>query len=849
MEWLDRPPSFDLIVVRPAARAALGLLLSAQGRSYDDPPPPSDEVLIRNELEERAGRRRCGRGRDNDADTTAAHDPARRRHDDRPGSADKDDDGRPTHDRAMGATEPPSSRAAAAPAEQTTNTWERVVGAALHLWGKVLLEHVKDPYAAREAFANGAARGDTLAQRSLGILAVKGVGGGIDLPLARALFADAAVRGEDAVAANNVAAMLTHGLGGPADAARARLHLLSLASLAEEPQANADVAPPPALCYRNVALMFYSGRTAAPAGRARGAGEGDGPRARRGTGPTAGRQDRDIYLASGLIRKLSKDTHAPRFQASTYRCKLRSVTRTHYCCTYSAYLCRCLTVCVRAGDIFLQIAEVTCIRVTLARSIHRPLEAMRGGTAVIGEEGAEDDGAKKQAVDDVDVRSRRTNSLHAKWRRQSGSGGVRDGARAARARIWRLGRRQHGRGGVCATDRWLFRRWWCLRRCRHCNRLLGRRLLGLLHHDVASGVGRRRARERRARRAADELERRRARHQQRKERQKRRPHDSVKRFGYRKGGELITMCGGEAVGGGRKRGRVIIIKRASGRCEGSPTPIKNRPGLQMSSSKALDVPTTPSTEQRQSARRKPLQGLSPSNTNRRHAHPASAVRSSSQAPPAAAHFDCRVLTAMSHDEEQAAATYYSIKVVCRMRADQPCWRVTRRYSEFDALARSVQSSHPQDAKGLPSLPPKMPSLLLTASQRQRRVVGLQKWCHRVLSLAPLLADPHVAEFFDLSFGIWHLPDADAPPLVLDAALHRSASLVQAHTRRHCACCRFQRSRSAATRIQRHVRARAGHGDSGGSPSFSVMSEWFQSSSPSTMDSTSSGVPVVLVSVK
>lgn len=45
---------------------------------------------------------------------------------------------------------------------------------------------------------------------------------------------------------------------------------------------------------------------------------------------------------------------------------------------------------------------------------------MRGGTAVIGKEGAEHDGAKEKAVDDVDVWSRRTDRLRTEWRRQAG---------------------------------------------------------------------------------------------------------------------------------------------------------------------------------------------------------------------------------------------------------------------------------------------------------------------------------------------------------------------------------------------------------------------------------------------
>lgn len=239
--------------------------------------------------------------------------------------------------------------------------------------------------------------------------------------------------------------------------------------------------------------------------------------------------------------------------------------------------------------------------------------------------------------------------------------------------------------------------------------------------------------------------------------------------------------------------------------------------------------TTPSTLARPRAR-KVLTPLTPATLN--VAAGSAAALSPPAAPSQGSFFDCRVMTAVPNaDEDSSSTTWYSIKITCRLRPDLTSWRVTRRYSEFDALASHLANARPLPLpkEDLPPLPPKIPSLLLSAAQRQRRVVGLHKWCLQILSHAPLLANERVAEFFDLSFGVWHMRDASLappPPLLLDAALHASATIVQAHSRRHCARCRLRRAIAAAMCVQRFARSRRGGHSSSNPPLSSVINKFF-----------------------
>ena len=98
-----------------------------------------------------------------------------------------------------------------------------------------------------------------------------------------------------------------------------------------------------------------------------------------------------------------------------------------------------------------------------------------------------------------------------------------------------------------------------------------------------------------------------------------------------------------------------------------------------------------------------------------------------------------------------------------------------RFSEFDALACELRAGRTQPAR-LPALPPKMPALLLSQTERQRRVVGLQRWSEHVLSTPSLVAHRALGDFFCLDSGLWHSP-APSPPRV-DEALAHAASLLQ-----------------------------------------------------------------------
>ncbi len=140
-------------------------------------------------------------------------------------------------------------------------------------------------------------------------------------------------------------------------------------------------------------------------------------------------------------------------------------------------------------------------------------------------------------------------------------------------------------------------------------------------------------------------------------------------------------------------------------------------------------------------------------------------------------FGVRVMEVGASDDE---IRWYLVRLVYRLRPGLS-WEVVRRFREFDALASQL----PHPARGrpsLPPLPPKLPSLLLSQTAQQRRVVGLQRFCQRLLSCPELIALPVVAEFFDLDFGLWRAVASSSPPPQLDRAQQRAAHVIQAFLR-------------------------------------------------------------------
>ena len=147
--------------------------------------------------------------------------------------------------------------------------------------------------------------------------------------------------------------------------------------------------------------------------------------------------------------------------------------------------------------------------------------------------------------------------------------------------------------------------------------------------------------------------------------------------------------------------------------------------------------------------------------------------------PLPAVFDVRVHS-IQPDER-----WYNVRLVCRLRPDVG-WHVCKRFREFDTLASSLRRHAGGGGAVVPGLPSKaVPAALMSTEQRQRRVLGLQRFCQLVLADADLFAAPAAADFFDLDFGLWHMmDDTDARPApVLDAALERAVRLLQSRWRR------------------------------------------------------------------
>lgn len=159
-------------------------------------------------------------------------------------------------------------------------------------------------------------------------------------------------------------------------------------------------------------------------------------------------------------------------------------------------------------------------------------------------------------------------------------------------------------------------------------------------------------------------------------------------------------------------------------------------------------------------------------------------------------FDVRVMGV----EAEGPIRWYRIRLVCRTRSNFS-WEVTRRFSQFDALKKGLAE---QGASRIPPLPRKLPQFLITLTEEQRRVLGLQKYCEGLLANPGMLREGAVAEFFDLAFGLWHV--TSSMPLRLDRAQERAAIMIQTQMRRFQAAHRQEVKDSSST-IRRRVFAR------------------------------------------
>ena len=124
--------------------------------------------------------------------------------------------------------------------------------------------------------------------------------------------------------------------------------------------------------------------------------------------------------------------------------------------------------------------------------------------------------------------------------------------------------------------------------------------------------------------------------------------------------------------------------------------------------------------------------------------------------------------------------WYNVRLVCRLRPEVS-WHVTRRFSQFDALRKRLREEVASDSV-VPALPPKHLPAMMSEASRQRRTIGLQVFCHEVLSSPALLGTSSVQDFFDLDFGLWQLRGSPLPPPMLDAAQEHGIRVLQMHTR-------------------------------------------------------------------
>jgi hypothetical protein len=168
-------------------------------------------------------------------------------------------------------------------------------------------------------------------------------------------------------------------------------------------------------------------------------------------------------------------------------------------------------------------------------------------------------------------------------------------------------------------------------------------------------------------------------------------------------------------------------------------------------------------------------------------------------------FDVRVLGVELTDARWyvgADVQWYNVRLVCRLRPDLS-WQVTKRYSDFDALAQRLALDVGSPAS--PKLPPKLPVILLSPARLQRRVLGLQRFCQQVLAQPCLVSHRHVAAFFDLDFGLWHIT-CRMPPPVLDSSQQHAVRVLQCRTRTFLRARQQMYRRRALRTIELHVRA-------------------------------------------
>lgn len=164
-------------------------------------------------------------------------------------------------------------------------------------------------------------------------------------------------------------------------------------------------------------------------------------------------------------------------------------------------------------------------------------------------------------------------------------------------------------------------------------------------------------------------------------------------------------------------------------------------------------------------------------------------------------FNVRVLAL-----EGGAVRWYVVRVSIPGRS----WQVTRRYSEFAKLHSRLQQL---TASSLPDIPGKV--LLHTQAELCNRVVGLQRFCDRLLQQAHCKHSRQgpdffavLYEFFGLEPGVWCCEAPSRAPACLDRTQERSVLLLQAHARRRAQQRSFRQQIGAANTLQVAARARA-----------------------------------------
>ena len=166
-------------------------------------------------------------------------------------------------------------------------------------------------------------------------------------------------------------------------------------------------------------------------------------------------------------------------------------------------------------------------------------------------------------------------------------------------------------------------------------------------------------------------------------------------------------------------------------------------------------------------------------------------------------FNVRVLAL-----EGGAVRWYVVRISITGRS----WQVTRRYSEFAQLYSRLQLL---SASSLPDLPGKV--LLHTQLELCTRVVGLQRFCDRILQQAHCKHSRQgpgfftvLYEFFGLDHGIWRRMSPSRAAGWVDRSQVQGVVLLQAHARRRAQQRAFRQQLGAASTLQAAARAKAAH---------------------------------------